>query len=169
MSLAYIYDLLENINNFPGRLDKESLIEEYSKNNVFTYIVQLALDPIIKFNTTRVDYIPGNTTSLDDLFKMLIYISSKNGTTNDEIDKLSRLSSFDEKSVEVIKRIVNKDLRCGASNKTFGKFITLNEYGVMLCDKDIDKFYKHINGDLHSIVWSEKLDGVTIYSISETR
>ena len=166
MSLQNVYSKLENINSDSSRIAKEKLIKEYCEDPLFVKVATLALNPYMKFNTTQVDFnnatLPdGYERNLDNLFNMLDYLSKKKGATNEDIQWLSAFASIDKETVEVVRRIINQDLRCGASINTFKKFIKdLPSFGCMLCDKDIDKFLKLCNNDIRKIVWSIKLDGV---------
>lgn len=174
MTLSSVYLNLECINSTSSRLSKEKLIQGYCKDPLFVKVSYLALNPYIKFNTTQVNFdnsiLPnGYERNLDNLFKMLIYLSQKRGATNEDIIWLSRFASIDKQTVEVVRRIVNKDLRCGASIKTFRKFIhAIPDFGCMLCEKDFEKFLKLVKHDMTKIVWSLKLDGVRCISDAKT-
>ena len=165
MSLKPIYQRLETINQDSSRLGKEKLIKQYCMDPLFVKVVYYAVNPYLKFNTTQITYhetlIPDEQQTIENIFKMLDYLSQKRGATNEDINWLSKLSSIDEETIEVVRRIINKDLRCGASIKTFQKFISdLPTFGCMLCDKDLEKFLSSCNNDLSKAVWSIKLDGV---------
>ncbi|MFW6281568.1 MAG: hypothetical protein ACOC1O_02080 [bacterium] len=165
MSLKNVYIKLENIAAHSSTKEKEYLIKKYvSEDKLFKLVAYYALHPFKKYNTTQVFFLEDEKDGKRDiknLFKMLEYLSKKRGANNREIEYLSYLASFDEDSVEVVKRIVNKDLRCGASLKTFRKAMPeIPEYSVMLCDKDIEKFFENCNNDLSQMRFSIKLDGV---------
>lgn len=173
MTLSNVYLNLECINSNSSRLAKEKMIQKFCKDPLFVKVAYLALNPYIKFNTTQVNFnnLPaknGYERNLDNLFKMLNYLSQKRGATNEDIYWLTYFASIDKQTADVVKRIVNKDLRCGASIKTFRKFIpTIPDFGCMLCEKDFEKFLKLVKHDMTKIVWSLKLDGVRC--ISDTK
>lgn len=168
MSLKTIYQVLNNISEHSGRLDKESIIKIAVKNELFIKVILYTLNPFKKFNTNRIDFqsnLPEEWKckycTNDNIFQMLDYLAQKSGATNEDIYKLSCFSSIDKETVEVVRCIINKDLRCGADIKTFKKFIPeIPTYDVMLCDRDLDKFLKYVNYDYNRIVWSIKEDGV---------
>jgi DNA ligase-1 len=64
--------------------------------------------------------------------------------------------------VEVVIRIVSKDLRCGVNVKTWAKYIKdIPNYQVMCCERDLERFIqKECKGNLKNIYKSQKLDGV---------
>lgn len=163
MSLKNVYEKLETIASYSGKKDKDNLISKYiQEDKLFKKTVFYALHPFKRYNTTQVNYNESaNPQEIVKIFKMLEYLSQKRGANDKEINYLSYLSSFDQETVEVVRRIVNKDLRCGASLKTFRKFIPeLPEYSVMLGERDIDKFFEKCNNDLSQMRLSLKLDGV---------
>lgn len=165
-NLRTVFDALEIIAETPGRLDKERMIDTYLKaiGESFRKTLIFALHPYTRFNTTRVDYLPGSLLKARDpeeIFTALTILSKQKAATNTEIAGLSRLASVDKESVEVVRRIVNKDLRCGIGIKTARKFVDIPLHEVMLCEKDLDKFLAQ-KGD---IVWSIKKDGVRCHAI----
>lgn len=174
MGLECVYDILEEINNVSSRLGKIDVIKKHINNELFKKVVKYAYDPYMKFNVKKIQYIESEDNkdiNDEDIFKMLNYLASKRGATSLEISTLSLLASKNKKTFEVVKRIINKDLRCGASVKTFRKCgIDIPEYGVMLCIggerkledniKSFKRFFKAINNDISNAVWSEKKNGV---------
>lgn len=162
MSLGPIFNQLEEIKNHSKRTDKEKLISEFSKNPIFNKVVYYTLNPFKRYNTTRINYIPNsNPTDLNNIFNYLDELSNKNGATDNDIRILSNISSFDIHTVKVVEKIIRKDLDCGASIKTFKKFIPeLPDYEVMRCEKDLDKFLKLCDYDINKFMYSIKFDGV---------
>lgn len=168
MSLKPVLNILDEISDVSGTNDKLEIIKNYKDNNDFAKVVDLALNIYKKFNTTRVAFIPDLTEDFkkkyltdnhSGLWQMLDYLSSKNGATNEDIKWLSLFASYDPETVEVVKRIINKNLKVGVGLKTFKKvFPQLPTFGVMLCGNDL---YKYLNkNDYKNLCWSIKLDGV---------
>ena len=173
MSLSNVLKILNSIDYESSRKEKEKIIKNNKDNEDFKNVIIYALDQELKFKTKSVYYIKNDEiTKKNDnklIFNYLDYLNSKRGITDNEKDHLSYLSSIDKETVEVVNRIVNKDLKCGASIKTFKKYFELNSFGVMLAIpfKQKDKFLKNANYDkekLNNIVWSIKLDGVRCVS-----
>ena len=170
MSLSNVLEIINEIGNVSSRLAKEEIIKNNRDNKEFERVVKYALNPFWQYNTKRINFqknLPKEfineymDETHDNIFRMLDYLSEKKGATDDEISWLSAFSSYDKETYEVIKKIINKDLRCGASIKTFKKYFPdLPEFGVMLCKKDVNKFLKFCNYDMTQAVYSIKLNGV---------
>ncbi|MFW6242875.1 MAG: hypothetical protein ACOC2W_01835 [bacterium] len=162
MTLKNELSQIDDIASVSSTLKKEELIKEYSKNPLFNKVVYYAINPFKHYNTKRLWFVDHNEkVNVEHIFNFLDYLSSKNGANDSDILQLSKLASIDKETNELINRIINKDLRCGASIKTFKKYIPeIPEYSVMLCQKDLDKFFKLCNYDFIKLMWSVKLDGV---------
>jgi DNA ligase-1 len=180
MSLKHIYEAIQDIAAYSGRIDKENCIEKYKNDPLFKAVVHFAVNPFKKYNMTSVDYIPEHVTeevkthqTNDNIFKMLNYLESKNGATNADKLNLNLLASIDRETAEVVNMIVAKDLRCGANSRTFRKiFPDIPEFGLMLCEDEFKKFEKKIKIDkvaLCDCMWSIKLDGVRNYCVSSQK
>lgn len=168
MSLQEVYDILEDINDDSSRLEKEKIIGENINNELFKKVIFYALDPFKMYNTREIDYIENsNNATVESIFKYLDFLATKRGCTDSEKLHLSKLASIDEETVNVINRIVTKDLKCGASIKTFRKFFKdIPTHELMLCNystEDVEKFIKFVGG-LDKFVWSRKLDGVRCWA-----
>ena len=175
MSFKPIHDMLHTISLHTGRLDKERLIKEYLNDSkhgdLFKKVVTYTLHPFKVYNTRTVQYLQlrdddpylvGQNT--DKIFECLDFLAAKSGCSDLENEILSKFASMDKASVDIVQRIVTKDLKCGASLKTFRKFIPeLPEFNVMLCGNDLDKFVK-ASDNFKKAVMSIKLDGVRCWS-----
>lgn len=164
MSLKYVLYTLQRIAEHSGRKDKERIISD-AVNSVdyFKYVVYYAIHPFKQFNTKHVEYIPyvKHDPSVEDIFHQLDYLAQQRGAKDEDIYLLSTSASIDEETVEVVRRIVNKDLECEAGLKTFRKFIPeIPEYDVMRAESDIHEFFKIHNYDLSKYYYSIKFDGV---------
>lgn len=170
MSLSPILAILDDISNTPSRLKKEEIIEGHLTNSDFKKVVKYALNPFWQYKTKRVDYFEGldqvfideyHDDAHENIFHMLDHLNENKGASNDDIEWLSKFASYDVETVEVVRRIINKDLRCGASVKTFRKFFpNIPDFGVMLCKNDLSKFLKLCNNDMSKAVYSLKMNGV---------
>lgn len=88
------------------------------------------------------------------------------GATNEHRTILTRKASIDSDTIEVVNRILAKDLRCGAAIKLFKKYIPdLPIHEVGLCIDDIDKYWKYTKGQTR--IWQIKLDGVRNWAVVE--
>lgn len=169
MSLSTIKQWLDLISNNSSRLEKEKIIKNaLNQEPFFEKIIYYTYNPFLIFHTTRVNFIKLDEdqkkqylNNIDNIFNVLDYLNNKTGASNEDIKLLSYVSSYDNDTVEVVRRIINKDLRCGAGPKTFEKFIFIPSYSAMLCEKDLEYFVdKIIKNDFTQCVLSEKKDGV---------
>lgn len=174
MSLKSVYDKLDQIASYSGRLDKEATINRYRKDELFKKVIFYALNPFMRFNISTLDFSPNPNKyneykSTKSIFDMLDYLTTKRGATDAEREFLEVISSIDRYTLDVVSRIVSKDLKCGANIKTFRKFfpeIPIHE--VMLCIKEPDKFLKHVNGNVSgTCCYSIKKDGVRCWVIHD--
>lgn len=174
MSLKSVYDKLEEIASFSGRLDKEATINRYRKDELFEKVIYYTLNPFMRFNISSLQFSPNPNKyneykSNKSIFDMLDYLVTKRGATNEEREFLEVISSVDRYTLDIVSKIVSKDLKCGANIKTFRKFfpdIPIHE--VMLCIKEPDKFIKHVGGNISGTsCYSIKKDGVRCWAVHD--
>lgn len=163
MSLKVILDILNQISNTPKSTEKLKIIENNSSNKLFKKVVFYTFDYKKRFNTTEVVLQNNKSNNIDDIFNYLDFLSSKSGCLDSEALKLSELSSIDSETIDVVNRIINKDLKCGASIKTFLKvFPNLPFFELMTCTNEIPKFLKQMKQSEINF-WSPKKDGVRTF------
>ena len=165
-TLDNVYEILEMISGTTKRLEKEKIIKENSEKENFKKVVFYALDfskvyhiasvPTFAFGKEKIKTNPKN------LFEFLDYLSRKTGATDEDRINLSKLAySLGEKSINVINKILKKDLGCGASLKTFRKiYPDLPLFEMMTCKSDVEKFIKLAKKEKSDIFVSAKKDGV---------
>ena len=125
MSFSKVLKILDFIDTESSRQEKENIISKYKEDKEFEKVVLYALDPYKKFKVTSIEYIPNQITKESDnekIFNFLDFLNSKKAATNEDKLHLSFISSLDKETVEVVNRIISKDLKCGASSKIFGKY-----------------------------------------------
>lgn len=175
MSLAHVFNIIDHIAQIPGRLDKEAYIELHKDDELFRKVVTYALDPYMMYNMTQIGYNPTpdrfqEYQNVESIFKMLDHLAKKNGATNDEKLFLEAISSFDSETADIVDRIVSKDLKCGASVKTFKKFFSeIPIHEVMLCKDDPEGFLKRINNNIQACCYSIKKDGVRTWAVYDRK
>jgi DNA ligase-1 len=165
MSLKPILAILDRIANTPSIIDKEELIKTCLYVPLFKDIVFLAINPFLKYKIRNIELTKNQNADVIKALDMLITLSQQTGA--DHIDRriLAELSSVDTETVEVINRILKKDLRCGASTKLFRRYIPeIPIHEPMLCNKDLEKFLRTA-GSMDNIASSVKLDGVRVWCI----
>lgn len=162
-TLKPVYEAIEDIASDSSRLSKEAKIKKYLDLPYFREVVKYAYDFNKKYNTTTVEFIKDHGYDLDTktLFNYLDYLSKLRGATDEMKYNLSVLSSMDEETNILVNRIINKDLKCGASEGSFSKFIKdLPVFEIMTCIKNIPQFLKLAKN--REYYWSKKKDGVRI-------
>lgn len=164
-SLKNVLEVLEQIASEPRRLEKEKIINQNAGTENFKKVVFFALDFNKIFHISGMDKASGEQVSkpsVDKIFKLLDKFSSKTGITDKERQALCDMShAVDEETAEVVDRILQKDLKCGASLKTFKKtFPTLPVFEIMTCRSDIRLFLKLVEKTKSDVLVSMKKDGV---------
>lgn len=162
-----VYKILEEIKSEPKTTEKSKIIKKYSSNKLFHLVVLYAYDFNRMFYVTKVEYKPEfkkeeNVQNVRNIFKYLDYLSSKTGASDSEKDELSKISSISLITVDIVNRIITKDLKCGASLKTFAKvFKDIPTFEIMTCTSDLDVFIRRYQRKKEtSLFWSRKKDGV---------
>lgn len=159
-----VLSILKSIEYESSINNKINIIKRNKNNELFHKVLILALTYYKTYNVTELTYKPNDETTEDELISYLEEISSsdKRGMTNEEIDYLSKLASISPEAFEVTNRIITKNLKCGASIKTFKKvFPDIETFELMTCISDINKFKKRYEKDKEtSYYWSIKKDGV---------
>lgn len=159
---------IEDIASDPSHLTKEYKIKKYLNLQYFQEVVKYAYDYNKRYHMTEVRLIEHDyDLTVNGLFEYLDYLASLNGATEEMKYNLSVLSSMDKETNILVNRIINKDLRCGASENTFKEFVKdLPIFEIMTCQKIISKFLKWNNGKPY--YWSIKKNGVrTISTVFE--
>ena len=164
-TLKNVYEILEKITKEPRRLEKENIIKENMAAANFKKVVFLALDYTKVFHVSRIDpktEEKSEKPSIKKLFNMLDRLSSKSGATDKEKEDISKIAwSLDDETAEDLDRILQKDLKCGASLKTFRKiFPEIPHFEVMTCRSDLRIFLNLVEKSKSDVFISDKKDGV---------
>ena len=164
-TLKNVYEILEKITKEPRRLEKENIIKENMAAANFKKVVFLALDYTKVFHVSKIDpktEEKSEKPSIKKLFSMLDKLSSKSGATDKEKEDISKMAwSLDDETAEVLNRILQKDLKCGASLKTFRKiFPEIPHFEVMTCRSDLRIFLNLVEKSKSDVFISDKKDGV---------
>lgn len=167
MSFNHVLRILDEIAKTSSTNDKVAVIKRYSKDIMFDRVCHYALNPFYSYNMREIKPSPlvVRMPSTIAIFGFLDTLRTKRGATDEDREYLARLSSIDSATVEVVNRILKKDLRCGASAKLFNKAgIKIPQHEVCLCIDDYEKFKKHTK-TADNACWSLKLDGVRVWAI----
>jgi len=131
--------------------DKKTLLKEYLEDIAFAKVVKYALDQSLHFKIKELPQpseeaknAKGNTT-----FALLDKFAKKRGVTDKEKQQLADIAYFFDEwdGWEVVKRIVNKDLKCGVGAKTINNvvpdFLTIYPYMRYRSEKHLDACIKY--------------------------
>lgn len=119
---------------------KTSLKLEILKKNkeVLRDVVLYALDFTMKYNIKKFppeDYLLAEKDKKEPIFKKLRSLADGTGAKKSDILELAELC-YDQNDIDVVHRILNKDLRCGINLKTASKvYPELPTKDIMLCGK----------------------------------
>ena len=153
------YKVLESIAAVSSTKKKEAILRENRK--LLRKIVFYALDFNKKYHIKKFpipDAIPRGKGDKKNLFLFLDYLADKSGTNKSEARKLVEMCHGEE-DLEVVRRIVNKDLRCGINLKLASKvYSKLPTKDIMLCGKAARVIVKNkktkISSELYEFVKS---------------
>lgn len=125
MNSVEVFNLIESVASTSSKLEKQALVNEGAKDDLFKRVCEYAYNP---FKTYGVQKMPvgkchegwksfdqATWDVLDDL------ISRKLSGRAAEVAIMQQIDQLDEKSAELFKRIVRKDLRAGFSESTINK------------------------------------------------
>lgn len=144
---AHPYDIMQALGKTSGKNDKLEILKSEAGNMLWKEVCDMALNPMIKYGMTKPPKIAKHVrtiTTLEDLgaalhqIKKILHHEKLRGHAAEKFVR-DVLEQVDDKSCEVICRIIEKDLDCGvdtAVNKVWKNFI--QEWPVMLCVPDGD-------------------------------
>lgn len=123
MSLNQVYTMMCVLEETSSVNEKIKTLSKYLENPLFRKVVQYAYNQGQTYNVNDVQYVDGVSSHLGEeaIFDQLDYMHKKGGASKQDKEKLNSYCSIDKETVEVVKRIVSKDLRCGISHKTIEK------------------------------------------------
>ena len=169
------FELIKQLEVTNSRISKEEilLIQMKNNNNTFLSGMKLAYDKLLTFGVKKVPESDFDGEGLsweefDFLTKQLISRKLTGHAARDEITRLMRKSNSQEWNF-FYKRILQKDMRCGVSEKTINNVAKKNNFlqymiPVFACQlaQDSDSHKKKLTGKKFLEV---KLDGVRVISI----
>ena len=173
-TLDGVYNALEDIASDASRKSKLEKLEKYlGKVPWLEETIEYALNPYKHYKTTSVKLIKnveylGDAGKPDDIFIQLDRMAEQKGASDVDKMHLSGLSSLSEKTINVVNRIVKKDLRCGVQVTTANEFLDIPVYKVMKAvgdsqfpGKEWPKFVE-LCGGYGNIISSIKVDGYRV-------
>lgn len=164
---------LEDLASESRRYAKEQYIEtilESDRAKFFKDIVWHTLNPYINYRLRELPPLKEEDCNAsfdcEGWVSCLVEMSSSRGVGNELAYRLSKACGDVIAVREITKRLLRKDLRCGVGLKTAQKFMEIPSHEVMLCDKNLKKFFRATkNRDREELCWSIKLDGVRCWAV----
>ena len=143
-----IIDILNELASTSSRLEKEAILKREEKNEVLKQVFFLAYDPFTQFYIRKIPkYRTDQQKSLilSDAIGLLSHLSQRIYTGNAGISWLTDILEQCTEP-EVIERIIQKDLKCGASEATANKTWPglIHEYPCMLASGYDEKLVSKI-------------------------
>ena len=145
-----IFAILNNLNSTSSRLEKEAILKRESNNELLKKVIVAALCPYTNYYIRKIPKYQTDAepmVSLEDGLDKLSKLTSREVTGNAAIEYLTQLlSELEPEDAKVIERVIEKDLRCGVSEKTVNKIWPglVKEYSVMLCHQYDEKTENYI-------------------------
>lgn len=145
-----INEIFETLAANNSRNFKIDYLTQHKNNALLKEAIHLALDPFTQFYIRKIpvyEQTYNTTFGLEWALDELHMISSRAVTGNTAIEHLRYiLSSLKPDDAKVIERIIQKDLKCGVSEKTVNTVWPnlIHEYPCMLCSPYDDKLISKI-------------------------
>jgi hypothetical protein len=148
MCLTEVYNALEAIKHAPGRLHKKRLIYKYLNKvgRPFYMTLKYGVDPAIQFCIKKTKYQPNIKAARDsvEIFDFLDELANKEEPEQDDYFKLIALCSCDEHTVNIVNRILKKDLGCGIGPAYIDDIILgMDNVGMMKPGIEVDILPKY--------------------------
>jgi len=159
VKLASVYTKLSILDNTRSSNEKVILLQKYMQDPMFSMVATYALDSRLSFNVKKFPKVKSQYTgtTVAALITHLNFLSSKDGATAPEKAKLFELASYSDDTFEVVKRICNKDLKCGVGVSLVNKAVPNAIFEIPYCRCSTDKKKDNI---IYPAVVQEKADGI---------
>lgn len=169
------YRIINDLEVHNLRTNKEAIIKLAAEegNNEFFDGCRIALDPLITFGIKQISEkkdITGNGLSWEVFTLALTGLTTRNVTGNaarSMINSLMNVATFQEWN-NWYRRILNKDLRCGVSEKTINKVVAKNwpQYTIPVFSCQLAQDSANHSAKLFGEkILQRKLDGVRVLTV----
>ena len=176
-TLMHFRDFVNEIMESNSRLHKQAVLKRYKDDEVVKRYLQIAFDPfeIYGISTKKLykDVNAGtlwNEWSTPTVFELFNYLKAHNSGRDYDIAAcqltLSDVASLGRECVELLEKLICKDLSIGCDSKTINKEIPgcIPEFNVQLANKYFDK-PQIVEGKKFAI--TTKIDGGRIIALKE--
>lgn len=152
-----IKDIINQLRNTNSRLEKEKILSDNKDNEIFRKVLYLVYEPkklffIQKIHDCRENCLLNFEDIQEDIFKMFDDFSNRIHVGNTAKDRLINVCCrLRDEDFDIVKCILNKDLKCGINTKTIQKVFGndfISNFSVQLANKydpgknyDVDHWY----------------------------
>ena len=126
--MSVIYTVIEQLASDNSRLAKEAILKKNVNNELLKQVFNLALNPFVQFYIRKIPSYDTSTDSkpLKEALTNLSVLSDRVMTGHAAINHLQFiLGSLSKEDAKIIERIIAKDMRCGVSEATVNKILSL--------------------------------------------
>lgn len=159
MNSTLIMTALDGIAGTSSRTEKETLLGHAASDETFRRVLRAAYDPFVTYGLTISRAEGGGTAVFTEAtWSLLDRLADRTLTGNDaQAAFRGAVAELEPQSAELLRRIVNKDLRAGISDKTINRVVPklIPVFDVMLADRYETRHVKRF-----PVAVEPKLDGV---------
>lgn len=172
-TLQHFNNFVKEITASNSRLHKQAVLKKYADDEVVKKYLQIAFDPyrVYGISTKKL----GKAPAIEDapnLAPLELFAYLENHNTGRDFDiavcqaTLNWVASWGRECVELLEKLICKDLSIGCDSKTINKEIPglIPEFNVQLANKYFDK-PEYVEGKLFAI--TTKIDGGRIIALKE--
>lgn len=162
-----ILDIITEVADEPSKNKKIEILQSHKDNKLLKQVFVAALDPNINYWIKKIPAYDSNVSgiSLENALDMLSDLSNRNKTGQAGIDHLKDiLTSLAKDDAEIIARIIQRDMKMGASTSTVNKIWKnlVPETKVMLADAFNNKTREKIK---YPVTIEDKEDGMRCFVV----
>lgn len=162
-----ILDILNEVAGTASILEKKAILERNKNNDTLKKVLKLGIDPGIVSGIKKLPVVVESTVKygLDEALMLLEVIYARTYTGHAARDFIANiLASLSRDDAEVVRRVLGKDLACGASDKIvndiFGKGFVKDEPYMRCSLVDVKTVLNITSFQTHGYAVSEvKMDG----------
>ena len=168
-----VYDIIEQLENTSGTLDKLSILKKNKDYKLLVNVITLTLNPFINFYIKKIpEHEPSGQKNLQWALDQLEKLYRRELTGHAGRDHLQFiLNSVDINDADIICRIIKRDLKCGVGvgsvNKVWDDLIA--DLPMMLAQPMKEKFIKRIKYPAYAQLKSDGARCVAIVTNGEVQ
>jgi len=167
MNSDQIFDLIEQIAATPSKNEKIVMLKEGCKSDHFKMVLAATYNPLVTYGMDKMperrDDFAGVKLFDEDTYIIIDHLATRVLTGNGARDTVAaELGMLTEKSAELLKRILRKDLRAGFSESSCNKAYKglVPEFPYMRCSLPKDAKLKDWPWETDGALSQEKADGM---------